>query len=166
VTFTASATATIGSATVTITGTGGGLTRTTSVALTVNVNNGGGTGGVTVTPLVSTNSPWFNEQQVRISNTSPLTALTVTIVVQRTTGIGFNGQYNTIGGSILQTNTSTAMAITYQFTLAAGQTLGSATNRIFAAQMGGTGTVHPATGDTYVVTYTTGGTSFTQTGTF
>jgi xyloglucan-specific exo-beta-1,4-glucanase len=127
---------------------------------------GGGTGGVTVTPVVSTNSPWFNEQQIRISNTSALTALTVTIVVQRTTGVSFSGQYNTIGGSILQANTSTATAITYQFTLAAGQTLGPATNRIFAAQMGGTGTVHPATGDTYVVTYSTGGTSFTQTGTF
>jgi endoglucanase len=132
----------------------------------VNVNGGGGTGGVTVTPVVSTNSPWFNEQQIRISNTSALTALTVTIVVQRTTGVSFNGQYNTIGGSILQTNTSTATAITYQFMLAAGQTLGPSTHRIFAAQMNGTGTAHPAMGDTYVVTYTTGGTTFTQTGTF
>ena len=35
-----------------------------------------------------------------------------------------------------------------------------------AAQMSGTGTVHPTSGDTYTVTYTTGGQSFTVSGTF
>ena len=155
-----------GSSTVTITGTGGGLTKTTTIALTV-AGGGGGTGGVTVTPVINASGPWFSEEALRLDNPGgAITALSVTITVQRTTGVGFNGQYNTVGGQVLQTNTVAATTITYQFTLAAGQTLGAGTNRLFAAQMTGGGTIHPTAGDTYTVTYTTGGVSFTQTGHF
>jgi hypothetical protein len=126
----------------------------------------GGDGGVTVTRAVTTSGPWFNEQQVRIANTAAISALSITVVVQRTTGISHSGQYNTVGGPIQQSNASTTSAITYQFTLAPGQTLSPATSRTFAVQTGGTGTVHPMSGDTYTVTYTTGGTSRTQSGTF
>jgi hypothetical protein len=164
-TLAASSTATLGAATVTVTGTGGGLTRTTTISLTVN-DGGGGTGGVTVTPVISANGPWFNEQAISLSNTSVITSLSITIVIQRTTGVSHNGQFNTVGSQILQSNTVTATTITYQFALASGQTLGTGTNRIFAAQTSGTGTVHPTSGDTYTVTYTTGGVTFTQTGTF
>ena len=165
VTFTASSAATLGAANVTITATGGGLTRTATIALTVS-GGGGGTGGVTITPAINANGPWFNEQVIRLNNTGTITALSVTIVIQRTTGVGFNGIYNTVGGQILQSNTVTAATITYQFTLAAGQTMGPGTNRTFAAQTSGSGTIHPTSGDTYTVTYTTGGVSFTQTGHF
>jgi hypothetical protein len=48
---------------------------------------------------------------------APSTASAVTIVVQRTSGISFNGQYNTVGGSITQSSTSKASTITYQFNL-------------------------------------------------
>jgi len=164
-TLAASSAATIGPATVTVTGTGGNLTRTTSISLTVN-DSGGGTGGVTITPAINANGPWFNEEAIRLNNTGTITALSVTIVIQRTTGVGFNGQYNTVGGQILQSNTVAATTITYQFTLASGQTLGPGTNRTFAAQTSGAGTTHPTSGDTYTVTYTTGGVSFTQTGHF
>jgi xyloglucan-specific exo-beta-1,4-glucanase len=163
----ASATATLGNATLNITGTGTinatSVTRTTTLALTV---NDGGSGGVTVTPLVTTSSPWFNEQQIRVSNTATLTGLSITIVVQRTTGISFSGQYNTVGGQISQSNSSTATAVTYQFSLVAGQTLGQGTGRIFAAQTSGTGTIHATAADTYTVTYTTGGVAYTQSGHF
>lgn len=123
-------------------------------------------GPVTVTAAVVQNQPWFHEQQVRINNTANLTALTVTIVVQRTTGVSFSGQYNTVGSQVQQTNSSTTGAVTYTFTLGTGQTLAPGTNRAFAAQSGGTGTAHPTTGDTYTVTYTSGGQNFTQSGTF
>jgi chitin-binding protein len=126
----------------------------------------GATGGVTVTPAVTSQSPWFNEQQLRISNTGPITELAITIVVQRTTGVSASGQYNTVGGQIAQSNSSTAAAITYRFTLGAGQTLSPGTNRSFAVQTGGSGTVHPTSGDTYTLTYTTGGVNRTQSGTF
>ena len=50
---------------------------------------GGETGGVTVTKAVTSASPWFNEIQVRLANTSTITAMTVTVVVQRTPGVSF-----------------------------------------------------------------------------
>jgi mannan endo-1,4-beta-mannosidase len=127
---------------------------------------GTGNGGVTVSRVVGTSGPWFNELQVLVSNTSPITAMTVTIVVQRTAGVNYSGMYNTVGGQVQQTNSSTAAAITYTYTLASGQTLGPANNRQFVAQAGGSGTAHPTSGDTYTVTYTTGGVQRTQTGTF
>lgn len=127
---------------------------------------GGGNGGVTVTSAVTASSPWFNESQVRLANTGALTALTVTVVVQRTPGVSHSGQYNTVGGQVAQASSSTTAAITYTFTLAAGQTLNASTNRAFAVQFGGTGTAHPTTGDTWSVSYTTGGVARTQSGTF
>jgi hypothetical protein len=165
-TFTASSTATLGAATVTVTGTSGALVRTTTVSLNVTPGNTGGTGGVTVTPVVNANGQWFNEEFIRLSNPASLTSLSVTIVIQRTTGVSFSNQYNTIGGQIQQSNSSTTGAITYQYTLGPGQTLGIGTNWTFAAQAGGSGTIHPTAGDTYTVTYTIGGTSFTQSGHF
>jgi endo-1,4-beta-xylanase len=161
----ASTTAATGTASLTVTGTGGGVTQTAPIALTITPATGG-TGGVTVTPVVAASGPWFNEQQVRLTSTANLTALSVTITIQRTGGVSFSSLYNTVGGQIAQTSSSTTAAVTYQFTLAAGQTLGPATGRIFAAQTGGSGTTHPTTGDTFTVTYTTGGQSFTQSGTF
>ena len=147
----------------TITGTSGSLTHTTSIALTVQTTSGNG--GVTVTPVVVQNTPWFNEEDLRVANTGTLTALSVTIVVQRTTGVSFSGQYNTVGGQIAQANSSTSSAVTYTFTLNSGQTL-SPGSYTFAAQSSGNGTTHPVAGDTYSVSYTTGNQTLTQTGTF
>jgi endo-1,4-beta-xylanase len=123
-------------------------------------------GDVTITSRIAASGPWFNEQQIQISNTSTITALTVTVTIQRTGNIAFSGQYNTVGGQITQSHTQTSTAVTYQFVLTAGQTLGAANGRIFAAQTSGTGTVHPTAGDTYTVTYTTGGQNFTKSGGF
>ena len=164
-TFTASSTATVGSATVTITGTSGSTARTTTVALTV--TGGGDPGGpLTATASVGSASPYYNELQLRLSNTATITAMTVTVTVQRTTGISYSGMYNTVGGQIAQTNSSTTAAITYTFTLAAGQTLSPATGRLFAMQMSGNGTAHPTSGDTYVVSYNAGSGTQTASGTF
>ena len=162
-TLAASGSATSGAATVTITGTSGSLTHTTSIALTVQTTSGNG--GVTVTPVVVQNTPWFNEEDLRVANTGTLTALSVTIVVQRTTGVSFSGQYNTVGGQIAQANSSTSSAVTYTFTLNSGQTL-SPGSYTFAAQSSGNATTHPVAGDTYSVSYTTGNQTLTQTGTF
>jgi chitin-binding protein len=126
----------------------------------------GDTGGVTVTKAVASQSPWYNEIQVRLANTSPITAMTVTVVVQRTTGVSYSGAYNTVGGQITQGNVSTSSTVTYTWTLNSGQQLGAAALRTFAAQTSGNGTAHPVTGDTWTVNYTTGGVARTQTGTF
>jgi cellulose 1,4-beta-cellobiosidase len=127
---------------------------------------GGDTGGVTVTKAVTSASPWFNEIQVRLANTSPITAMTVTVNVARTPGVTYSGMYNTVGGQITQANSSTTSTVTYTWTLNAGQQLGASTSRTFAAQMGGNGTAHATTGDTYTVNYTVGGVARTQTGSF
>src|SRR5262245_61253748 len=75
-TLAASSTAMIGSVNVTVSGTGGGLTRSTILSLAVNGDTG--TGGVTVTSSVTTSSPWYNEQVIRLGNTANLTALSIT----------------------------------------------------------------------------------------
>ncbi len=160
-TFTATSTATPGAFTVTVTGVSGALTGTTTVSLTVVA---GGT--VVFTPVINSNGAFFNDQGVKISNTTALTSLSLTITVQATPGVTFSGQYNTVGGQITQSHSSTAAAITYQFTLAPGQTLSPGTSWLFDAQMGGTGTVHPTSGDTFIATYTTGGTMLMQSGRF
>jgi fibronectin type 3 domain-containing protein len=126
----------------------------------------GGQGGVTVTRVVPQSTPWFSELQVRLANTQPITAMTLTITVQRTTGVTHSGQYNTVGGQISQSATGNASPIVYTWTLNPGQQLGASSMRTFAAQIGGNGTTHPVTGDTWRVAYTVGGAQFEQTGTF
>jgi hypothetical protein len=137
----------------TVTVSGGGLSRTIAVT-----QAGQSTGGsVTALGVVTSNSPWFVEEQLQLSNTTTITALSVTITVQRTTGINASGQYNTIGGQITQSRSCTTSACTYVFTLNSGQTLSNGSGRVFAAQMSGNGTAHPSAGDTYTVTGTAGG---------
>lgn len=163
--LTVSATANTGTASRsgTVTVSGGGVSRVIAVT---QAGQGSPMGTVTATGVVTSSSGWFTEQQLQLSSTVNITALSITITVQRTTGVSASGQYNTVGGQVAQSSTSTASTITYQFTLGAGQTLGPATNRVFAIQLGGNGTVHPASGDTYSATYTAGGQSATLTGTF
>ena len=164
-TLTASSAAPAAGATITVTGRLSSATASASISLTVTGGGGGGgTGGVTVTLAINSDSPWFIEEDVRVANPTPLTALSVTIVIQRTTGVSFSGQYNTVGGQIVQSSSSTATAITYRFTLAPGQMLPAGSGWTFAAQASGTGTFHPTAGDTFSATYTTGGASFTQSG--
>src|SRR5262249_8029344 len=118
-TLSAASTASAGSATVTVTGTSGSLSHSVRIAPSV-ATGGRGTGGVTLTPVVSSSSAFFNEEDLKLANTASLTALSITIVVQRTTGLSFNGQFNTVGSQITQSNTSTTSTITYQFNLASG----------------------------------------------
>jgi endoglucanase len=166
-TLNASSTAALGMVNLTVTGTATGLAaRTSGITLTV---ASGPTGGVvTATGAVTSNSPWFAEEQVRFSNTATLTALTVTITVARNpAGLASGGQYNTIGGStIAQSVSTTSTQLVYTFTLAAGQQLAAGTGRTFAAQLSPGGTSHPTSGDNWSVTYTSGGTTTTASGTF
>jgi hypothetical protein len=164
-TLAASNSAATGAATVTITGTSGTLQHSTTVTLTVNPAMAG-TGGVTVTPVINSNSPYFDDEGIKVNNAAAITALSISINVQNTGGLAFNGQYNTVGGQIVQSHSSTASVITYQYSLSPGQTLGAGTGWLFDAQMSGTGTAHPTTGDTFTITYSTGGNTFTQSGHF
>jgi hypothetical protein len=141
-----------------ISGTSGDMTRITS--LNINVTGG------PITALVTANGPFFNQEEIRISNTTPITALSVTIVIQRTPGLSVNAAFNTVGGQITQSVTTTPTTFVYQFNLASGQTLQPGTNRGFVAQTNGSGTTHPTNGDTATITFTTGGVTRTETRTF
>ncbi len=129
---------------------------------------GGGTSG-TVTAaskIASGFGPYYGEEDVVVSSTAPLTALSVTVTLQKTTGVSYNGQYNTVGGQITSSHADTGKTLTYQFVLASGQTLAAAANQTYAAQFNGTGTIHPTAGDVYTVTATAGGKTTTLTGHF
>jgi endo-1,4-beta-xylanase len=126
-------------------------------------------GLVTATSRVATgSSPWWSELDVILNHTAPLTALTITITVQKTAGVVGSGQYSNFPGNMLMTSrTEDAARIIYTFRLVTGQTLGAGSNRLVAAQFNGNGTAHPYAGDTWVVTYTaSGGTAQTISGTF
>ena len=147
-----------GAVNVIISGNGGGLTRITS--LTINVP------GVTITAEVTENGPFFNQEQIRMSHTTPITSLSVRIVIQRTPGLSVNGAFSTMGGQMTQSITTTPTTFVYQFNLIPGQTLQPEPNRVCAAQTSGSGTTHPTSGDSATVTYTTGGVTRTETRTF
>ena len=124
-------------------------------------------GSVTVSGSTTGNSsPWWSEEDVTVGSMTPITALTVTVTVQKTAGISYSGQYNTVGSAIVNSHTDSSSFTVYQFTLAAGQTLPPGTNRLFAAQFSGNGRAHPYSADTYSVTSTAGGRTSTQSGHF
>jgi hypothetical protein len=141
-----------------VSGNGGGLTRITS--LTINVT------GATIAAVVAANGPFFNQEEIRMSNTTPITSLSVTIVIQRTQGLSVNAAFNTLGGQISQNITATPTTFVYQFNLTPGQTVQPGANRAFAAQTNGAGTIHPTNGDTATIAYTAGGVTRTETRTF
>jgi hypothetical protein len=157
-TITVPSTVPAGVVNVIISGNGGGLTRITS--LTVNVT------GVTIAAEVTENGPFFNQEQIRLSHTAPITSLSVTIVIQRTPGLSVNGLFSTMGALMTQSVTTTPTTFVYQFRLVPGQTLQPESNRVCAAQTSGNGTTHPTSGDTATITYTTGGVSHTETRSF
>ena len=129
------------------------------------MSSGGGT--VNATPIVTSGSgPWWSEEDVTLHSTAPVTALTVTITVQKIAGTSYAGQYNTIGSAISSSHTDGAGNIVYQFSLAPGQTLAAGASPLFAAQFNGGGTARTYSGDAYAVTYTAGGTTATLTGSF
>ena len=163
-TLSASNAAITGAASALVTATSGGMIRTLSVPFTI--TSAGSGAAVTAAPRINVNQPWYNEVALHLSNTAPITALSVTISVQKTAGIAFAGQYNTIGSQIQQATRSTPTAVVYEYVLRPGQSLNSGGYKLFAAQASGNGTAHSTSGDTYEVRYTVGGVSFTESGRF
>jgi hypothetical protein len=159
-TLAASRTAAAGGSTITLTGSSAGLTASASLPLTVTAA-ASGAGPASFTGVSSSNSAWFDEEDVNLTTTSPITALTLTITVPAA-NVTYGGMYETIGSQITESHVSGA-TIVYTFTLAAGQTLNAGSWK-FAAQMDGNGTTHGAAGDSWTVTYSAGGKAYTQSG--
>jgi hypothetical protein len=117
--------------------------------------------------VASGTNAWWGEVDVMLSNTAPLTALTIQIRVQKTPGVTYSGQYNSYWGNMLSMGrTESSSAIVYTYTLNPGQTVPAGTNWLTGAQFGGNGTPHATSGDAYSVTATSGGTTQTFPGRF
>jgi uncharacterized repeat protein (TIGR03803 family) len=115
--------------------------------------------------FVQVNTPYFTEDDVSLSTSAPITALTLTITVQVTPGLVFSGQFQNVGPQITESHVTTAGTIAYTFTLKAGSTIPPNTDT-FAAQMGTSGVQHDVHGDTFTLTYTSGGQTFNQSGSY
>lgn len=124
-----------------------------------------GSNGVTATGVVASSSGWYSEEDVKFNNTSAITAMTITITVQKTTGVTYNGMYTT-AGNVTLSHVDNGTTITYTFTLASGQSVAPGTNQIAAAQLGGNGTAHATSGDLWSITTTSGGKTNTVSGHF
>jgi fibronectin type 3 domain-containing protein len=120
--------------------------------------SGGGSATITAGPN-SSNSQWYGEDDLTLANSSPITAFTVSITVQKTSGLTYNGMYNTFG-TITETHVDNGTSITYTYSASGVST----TSVTFGAQYNLSGTVHSVTGDTYSVTYTTGGVQYSKSG--
>jgi endoglucanase len=121
-------------------------------------------GGVTASGAVASgSSAYFTEEDVSFSNVSPIKAMTLTVTVQKTTGITYAGIYTSFGGTMTHTDNGTT--ITYTYTLNSGQTLSPGSGMV-AAQFNGTGAAHSTTGDTWLLTTTSGGVTSTISGHF
>jgi hypothetical protein len=159
-TLAAEATATPGAGKITISGVSGSLNASVSLPLTVSAAATGG-GPATFTGKSSISSAWFDEEDVELTAPAPITALTLTMTVADS-NVTYGGQYETVGGQIVTSHTS-GSHIVYSFVLAGGKTI-SPGSYTFAAQMDGDGTQHAASGDSWTVTYVTGGATYSRSG--
>jgi hypothetical protein len=124
-------------------------------------------GNVTVTPSVASGSSnSWSEEDLKFSSTQTITALSISITVQRSPGAAaYSGAYtNFPGGSVTMSNTTTANTIVYTYTLKSGKTLSANTAYSVAAQFSLNGTAHPYASDTYAMTVTAGGVSQSYSG--
>jgi general secretion pathway protein G len=123
--------------------------------------------GVTATPSSSNYSYYGGQERLDFTNSSSITALSITIDVAQTTGVTYNSQFNSFpGGALTQGDTTSGGVIAYTFVLGSRQTIPANYSGEVGAQWGGTGSVRVTTGDTWTVTSTSGGITSTLSGTF
>jgi aryl-phospho-beta-D-glucosidase BglC (GH1 family) len=109
--------------------------------------------------------PFWGEEDVILSGTQDITALTITISVAKTSGVSYYGLYTNGGGDFTSNVTDTGSAIVYTYNLKAGQVINPGTNLTAGAQYNSNG-VRATTSDTYQVTMVIGGQAQSTSGTF
>jgi TIR domain len=126
------------------------------------------TSGVKVTGvLVSGANSYFGEEDVTINNTSPITAMVITITIQKTSGTTYGGEYTTFdSGLVSYTHIDNGSTITFKYILNAGKSIQPKSNWWVAAQILGNGRTHDYTADTYSALITSNGITNTITGAF
>ena len=122
--------------------------------------------GVSATSRLGGDQRYYGEHVITLTNASSISDLTVTISIAQTPGLTYLGQYTTFWtGAMTGSHDTSPAAVSYTFSIVPGQTIVPGTWTL-GAQTGGTGTVHPTTGDTWRVTSTTPAGTTTLTGTF
>jgi hypothetical protein len=123
-------------------------------------------GYVTAAPTTPGGSEWYGEEDINVTASQPITALTATITTAQTSGWSIDGASNTFtGGFIAQSQSSSGGNETYTFVLNAGDTQPAGGYKL-AAQYNLAGTSHPTLTDTYTLTVTSGGITQTLNGHF
>jgi len=122
--------------------------------------------GVTAEPSVSGDQRFYAAETITVSISTPVTALTLTVVVAQNPGGAHNRRYfETIGrGWLSQSAAASGSIITFTTTLKAGSTM--TVGGDIVAQFDLNGTFHPTAGDTWTLTTTDSVGTATLTGTF
>ena len=122
--------------------------------------------GVSAVASIAGDQTYYGEHIITLTNTGTITSLSITITVQRTTGLARQSEYTTFwGGTVGAAHNVSPGSVVWTFTNVSGQTIVPGTWKI-DAQTSGTGTVHITAGDTWSVTSTSGGITTTRSGTF
>lgn len=112
-------------------------------------------------------SAYWCEEDVTFNNSAPITALTVTVTVQKTAGVAYSGQWtNFAAGAVSMSHADNGTTVTYTYALNAGQTIAAGSGWKMGSQFSGNGTPHSTAADTWSVTATAGGASTTSSGHF
>lgn len=125
-------------------------------------------GYVTATP--STTEPtnnYSNTEVITLTNTQPMTSLTVTVVAQKTDGLTYNSAWNNFwSGYINPSYVDNGSTVTYTATETAGDSQSAGTYAIDDQFSINGPPGHSTTGDTYTVQVTADGVTQTLTGHF
>ncbi len=102
-----------------------------------------------------------------LSNTVPLTGLTITVTVQNSGGVSFYDQYSAYWAGMMTTSyQTTATGVVFTYTLNSGWAVPAGTSWLVGSQYNAGGTTRSTTKDTYSISYTANGTTKTITGHF
>jgi hypothetical protein len=125
----------------------------------------GGSGPLTFTASAPNNGQWYTQEELvaTVPSGVNVTACVVTINDQLKSGDAYGNMWTNTGNNFTLAHNTSATAITFTFTQAAGTTVSSGQQwwaQINSSQQ------QPVAGDTYAVTYTTNGTQYTASGVF
>ena len=122
-------------------------------------------GGVASSGSLDPNSnPYWTESDVKITNSQPLTSLSVTLRIARTSGVSNNSSFTSATG-VSTTVTVETDYLVYRWTLNAGQSLPPGTYT-FAGQFNHADGARDTSGDSYTVTASGAGGPATYDGRF
>jgi len=146
-----------------------GPTTTTTVSPTTTTTTVSVSNGVTVTPGTSSfgsNFDYGGQETLVITNASSITAMTVTINAAASSGMSYNSTFNTFPGGVVTFNESSPGGAVQATWTDTNQMVSANYDGELALQLGGTGSAHLTSGDTWSVTTTSGATTSTLTGHF